>query len=144
WERLTVQLPLAANDTGRPEEAEAETAKSGSPNVLFASAPKEIVWLALSIASLRDSPAAIALTPLAAAAGTLHCPQSVEKAKPGRETKPQPQATTLPSLLRARACQVPAAIAVTPLAAAAGTVHCPASLPPPQPQATTLPSSFKG
>src|SRR5687767_8358913 len=106
--RPTVQFPLAAKETGRPEEAGAETAKSGSPNVLFVSAPKVIVWFALSNAKLWDWPAARARTPLAVAAGMVHCPHSVEK--PRRETKPQPHATTFPSVLRARLCQVPAAI----------------------------------
>jgi hypothetical protein len=40
-------------------------------------------------------PAAIAFTPLVAAAGTLHWPKSTVNA-------PHPQATTLPSLFRAR------------------------------------------
>ena len=52
WEPLTVQLPLAAIATARPDEAAAVTAKSGSPKVLFASAPKEIVWLAFAIGSV--------------------------------------------------------------------------------------------
>ena len=40
---VTVQLPLAVKPTGNPELAVALTAKSGSPNVLFAKAPKLIV-----------------------------------------------------------------------------------------------------
>jgi len=55
---------------------------------------------------------------------------------------PQPQATTVPSPFKARLCQAPAAIAITP-ARPLGTLHCPASWPAPQPQATTLPSPFK-
>src|SRR6266508_822906 len=52
---VMVQFPLALKDTGRPDEAEAETAKSGSPNVLFASAPKVIVWLAFAIAKASQT-----------------------------------------------------------------------------------------
>ena len=48
---LTVQLPLAEKETGRAEEAEAETAKSGAPNVVFAedgvNIPKELPEIAL-------------------------------------------------------------------------------------------------
>ena len=66
----------------------------------------------------KGSPAAIAATPLVAAAGTVHWPTSWLM-------PPQPQAMTLPSCFRARLWAGPAAIAVTPLAAAAGTVHCP-------------------
>src|SRR4029453_6760497 len=39
---LTVQLPLAAKATGRPELAVAPTLKSASPYVLFASGPNVI------------------------------------------------------------------------------------------------------
>src|SRR3954452_16070958 len=40
----TVQFPLALKPTDRPELAVALTVKSASPNVLFASAPKVMVW----------------------------------------------------------------------------------------------------
>src|ERR1044072_7686305 len=40
---ITVQLPLAVNVTAKPDEAVALTAKSASPYVLFAIAPKVIV-----------------------------------------------------------------------------------------------------
>jgi len=49
-------------------------------------------------ARLWERPAVIALTPLEASGGTLHWPKS--RLKPPFE--PQPQATTLPSLFRAR------------------------------------------
>jgi hypothetical protein len=39
-----VQFPLAAKETGRPEDAVARTVKSGSPYVLSASGSKVIVW----------------------------------------------------------------------------------------------------
>jgi hypothetical protein len=45
---------------------------------------------------------------------------------------------TRPSSFNARLWTTPAAIAVTPLEAAAGTLHTSAE-PPPQPQATTAP-----
>src|SRR5262245_26344630 len=51
---------------------------------------------------------------------------------------PQPQATTVPSLFRARLWYPPAAIAVTP-ERPLGTLRCPKFLPFPQPQATTVP-----
>jgi hypothetical protein len=61
------------------------------------------------IARLWFSPAAIAVTPLEAPAGTLHLP-------------PPPHAITLPSLFSARLCCVAAEIATTPLVASgAGT-----------------------
>ena len=41
---LIVQFPDAANETARPEDALALTAKSASPNVLAARTPKVIVW----------------------------------------------------------------------------------------------------
>src|SRR2546421_12192745 len=44
----TVQLPAAEKLTDRPELAVALTGKSGSPNVLPASAPNVIVWFALA------------------------------------------------------------------------------------------------
>ena len=47
--------PVAAKETGRPDEAVALTVKSGSPNVLSASGPNEIVWPALPIANVRDT-----------------------------------------------------------------------------------------
>lgn len=55
WTRapLTVQRPRAANAIARPEEALARTVKSGAPTLLFASAAKEIVWLAFAIANVR-------------------------------------------------------------------------------------------
>src|SRR5207245_8770551 len=46
---LIVQLPAAAKATARPDVAVALTPKSGSPNVLLASTPSAIVWLALPI-----------------------------------------------------------------------------------------------
>src|SRR6476659_7658954 len=64
--------------------------------------------------------------------GTLHCPQL---------NWSQPQATTVPSLFRARLCLVPVAIAITPVRSL-GTVHCPESAMA-QPHATTVPSPFK-
>src|SRR5438067_13466193 len=45
----TVQPPAAVNDTGRPEDAVAAIVKSGLPNVLPASGPKSIVWIAFAI-----------------------------------------------------------------------------------------------
>src|SRR5919201_5174765 len=77
-------------------------------------------------------PAAIAVTPLVASAGTLHCPKLI----------PHPQAIT-PPFLSARLCHRPAAISVTPLAASGGTVHWPRLSSPVQPQATTLPSRLR-
>src|SRR5216117_3413062 len=41
---LIVQLPLAVNDTGRPDEAVAVTWKSASPAVLSVIEPNVIVW----------------------------------------------------------------------------------------------------
>ena len=49
---VTVQLPVAPKLTAKPELAVALTAKSGSPNVLFANALNVIVWLALLIVKL--------------------------------------------------------------------------------------------
>ena len=46
---FTVQLPLAANDTGRPELAVADTVKGASPKVLFANSAKLIVWVGVSM-----------------------------------------------------------------------------------------------
>src|SRR5436305_2043402 len=65
----------------------------------------------------------MAVTPRAPAEETTHCPPSKNAPR-----SPQPQATTLPSFLRARLWNLPAAIAVTPVAAAAGTVHCPSTM----------------
>jgi len=48
---LTEQLPLAANNTVKPEDAVACTVKSGAPKVLSGSAAKVIVWLAFPIAN---------------------------------------------------------------------------------------------
>ena len=45
---LTVQLPAAEKLTDKPELAVALTVKSGSPNVLPASAANVIVWFALA------------------------------------------------------------------------------------------------
>ena len=45
---LIVQFPDAMNDTGRPEDAVADTSKSGSPYTLSGSGPKSIVWLCLT------------------------------------------------------------------------------------------------
>ena len=51
----TVQLPAAANDTGRPDDAVALTEKSGSPNVLFARGPNEIVCDPLAMAKVCET-----------------------------------------------------------------------------------------
>src|SRR5262245_23693630 len=50
---FTTQEPLAANETGRPELAVADTVNGGSPKVLFASGSKRIVWLRPSISKLK-------------------------------------------------------------------------------------------
>ena len=50
----TVQLPVAANETGRPDDAVALTVKSGSPSVLFASAANVIVCDPFAIANVCD------------------------------------------------------------------------------------------
>ena len=50
---FTVQFPLTEKPTVRPELAVAETAKSGSPNVLFASGANVIVWFAFEIENDR-------------------------------------------------------------------------------------------
>ena len=52
---VTVHGPDAAKDTGSPDVAVAETVKSPSstPNVLFGSGPKSIVWLAFAIVKVR-------------------------------------------------------------------------------------------
>ena len=57
---LTVQLPLAANDTVRPEVAVALTVKLAAPKVLLLNGPKLIVWLAWLIVNcaLFDVPPA--------------------------------------------------------------------------------------
>src|SRR5580765_1602052 len=81
-------------------------------------------------ATLWKGPAAIAVTPLVAAAGTVH----------GTGLEPtQPQARTRP-FLSARLWKRPAAMAVTPLLASDGTKHCATFESPPQPQAMTRPS----
>src|SRR5947208_2642781 len=78
---------------------------------------------------LCESPAATATTPVSPL-GTVHWPKS---------SKPQPQATTVPSLFTARLLPGPAAIAVTP-ERPLGTLHCPESAYcPMQPHATTVP-----
>src|SRR5438045_247963 len=56
---VTVQLPLAIKLTGNPEEAVALILKSGSTNVLFASGPNVIVWLALLIVSVKLASVAV-------------------------------------------------------------------------------------
>ena len=56
---VTVHCPLAPKLTGNPEDAVALTKKSGSPNVLFASAPNVIVWLALLIVSVKLASVAV-------------------------------------------------------------------------------------
>src|SRR5262245_25466220 len=43
----TVQLPLASNETARPDEAVALIVKSASPKVRSARGVKAIVWVAL-------------------------------------------------------------------------------------------------
>jgi hypothetical protein len=48
-EPATLQLPVAAKVTAKLEDAVALTVKSASPKILFGSAPKAIVWLALAI-----------------------------------------------------------------------------------------------
>ena len=70
---LTVQLPLGAKLTGKPEVAVALIPKSGSPNVLFAKAPKLIVWFALMFVRLKF---AVPVMPLPVA-GTLYGPPTV-------------------------------------------------------------------
>src|SRR6266446_2901754 len=50
---LTVQLPLPAKVTAKPDDAVAATPKSASPNVLLVSAPKVIVWPALLIVRVK-------------------------------------------------------------------------------------------
>src|ERR1043165_4112269 len=71
-EPLTVQLPVAAKLTARPEDAVALTLKSASPKVLPRRAPKVIVWSALLtvsvpvplLAAMVNSPAKLAPTAL--------------------------------------------------------------------------------
>src|SRR5258708_26309602 len=78
---VTVQLPLAAKLTVRPEDEVALTLKSASPQVALASAPKVIVWLifdtvrsALPLLLIKElSPAKAAAT----AAGELPAGMSV-------------------------------------------------------------------
>ena len=43
-EPVTVQLPPAENETDNPDEAVADTVKSGSPKVFAVGPPKLIVW----------------------------------------------------------------------------------------------------
>ncbi len=50
-----MQVPLAVKETSRPEDAPALTVKSGSPKVLFASAPKVIAWFAFAIANVWET-----------------------------------------------------------------------------------------
>ena len=92
----------------------------------------ETIGIGATSARLWPTPAAIAAT-LERPLGTPHCPRLFPA--------PQPHATTVPLLLRARLCVWPAEIAVTP-ERPAGTLHCPAS-PSPQPQPTTVPSLFR-
>ena len=47
----TMQLPLAVNETGKPDDALAFTAKSGSPSVLSGIGSNVIVWFALGRAT---------------------------------------------------------------------------------------------
>jgi hypothetical protein len=61
--------------------------------------PQVITVPLLSDAKLWAKPAAIVVTP-AMPLGTLHCPKSAAKISGGRAM--QPQATTVPSLFRAR------------------------------------------
>ena len=49
----TVQLPVAPNETVKPEDAVAPTVKFGSPYVFPDRAPKLIVWFAFAIGSDR-------------------------------------------------------------------------------------------
>src|SRR5215211_1678180 len=52
----TAQFPLAANDTGRPELENAETTKSGSPNVFVSSGGKKVIdWRTLAIVNVRET-----------------------------------------------------------------------------------------
>ena len=75
---LTVQLPEAENDTGRPEDADALTAKSGSPNVLPDSAANVIAWSPFAIAKVRaTSGAAKCVASPACDAVTVHEPTPV-------------------------------------------------------------------
>src|ERR1044072_3713193 len=55
---LTVHCPVALKIIPNPEDAVALTLKSASLKVLFASAPKVIVWLALAILNERLTSAA--------------------------------------------------------------------------------------
>ena len=55
---VMVHFADAANDTARPEDALALTAKSALPNVLAARTPKVIVWFAFAIANVRATSAA--------------------------------------------------------------------------------------
>src|SRR5918912_522430 len=80
---------------------------------------------------LCPAPAPIAITP-ARPLGTAHCPSF---------SRPQPHATTVPSLFSARLLMSPAAIATTP-ERPFGTTHWP-QLMILQPQATTVPSLFR-
>ena len=71
-EPVTLQLPLAAKVTVRVEDAVALTAKSGSPKILPANAPKVMVWSASDTVKAAVpllvtnplSPAKVAATPL--------------------------------------------------------------------------------
>src|SRR5437588_785945 len=88
---VTVHVPRAAKETGRPEDAVAWTVKSGSPKAFSPSAANAIVWSASGIsARLWNRPAAIAPTP-ERPAGTLHWP-------PSFVPLPHPQTMTVPSL----------------------------------------------
>ena len=70
---VTVQLPLAAKLTAKPEVADALTPKSGSPKVLFAKTPNVIVWLAFKLVRAK---LAVPVMPLPVAA-TLYGPPAV-------------------------------------------------------------------
>src|SRR5262245_15880920 len=51
----TVQLPVAAKETARPEDAVAETVKSASPTAFPGSTAKEIVWAAFAIVNVCET-----------------------------------------------------------------------------------------
>src|SRR3954469_3516844 len=66
------------NDTGRPEDAVAETVKSGSPNVLSARAANVIVWSAFLMANeCATSPAGLYFASPGCGAVIVHAPAPV-------------------------------------------------------------------
>src|ERR1700752_2970567 len=94
---VTVQLPLAAKLTVRPEVAVALIPKSASPKVLFARAPNVIVWFALAMlklcctldaalvfgspageAVMVQAPAAVIWTVPGDGLVTVHCPDALK------------------------------------------------------------------